>query len=153
MYACVYLHVHLYFTHTHTHAHTHTHICAYTCVSYRYICIYMQIYIPIITHKHTHQRGDCEMCYGVATISRLLKMYVSFAEYRLFNRALLQKRPVIWRSLLIVATPYCRTTVTPHIWAWVVSGKAWVLSGTRAGRTNIYTCMYLYLYTQIHAWQ
>ena len=29
-----------------------------------------------------------------------------FAEYRLFYRALLQKRPIISRSLLIVATPY-----------------------------------------------
>ena len=35
-----------------------------------------------------------------------LKWYVSFAEYRLFYRSLLQKRPVIWRSLLIEATPY-----------------------------------------------
>jgi len=35
-----------------------------------------------------------------------LKSYVSFAEYRLFYRALLQKRPMILRSLLIVATPY-----------------------------------------------
>jgi len=50
--------------------------------------------------------------YGVATISRLLKnymsllkLYVSFAEYGLFYRALLQKRPIILRSLLIVATP------------------------------------------------
>ena len=31
---------------------------------------------------------------------------VSFAKYRLFCRALLQKRPIILRSLLIVATPY-----------------------------------------------
>ena len=35
-----------------------------------------------------------------------LKLYVSFAEYGLFYRALLQKRPLILRSLLIVATPY-----------------------------------------------
>ena len=35
-----------------------------------------------------------------------LKSQVSFAEYRLFYRALLQKRPIILRSLLIVATPY-----------------------------------------------
>jgi len=35
-----------------------------------------------------------------------LKSYVSFAEYRLFYRALVQKRPTILRSLLIVATPY-----------------------------------------------
>ena len=33
------------------------------------------------------------------------KLYVSFAEYCLFYRALLQKRPIILRSLLIVATP------------------------------------------------
>jgi len=35
-----------------------------------------------------------------------LKLQVSFAEYCLFYRALLQKRPIILRSLLIVATPY-----------------------------------------------
>ena len=35
-----------------------------------------------------------------------LKWQVSFAEYRLFYRALLQKRPIILRSLLIEATPY-----------------------------------------------
>jgi len=34
-----------------------------------------------------------------------LKLWVFFAEYRLFYRALLQKRPVILRSLQIVATP------------------------------------------------
>ena len=49
--------------------------------------------------------------YGVATISRLLENYrsllqniVSFAEYSLFYRALLQKRPMILRSLLFEAT-------------------------------------------------
>jgi len=33
-------------------------------------------------------------------------IYVSFAEYSLFYRALLQKRPIISRSLQIVATTY-----------------------------------------------
>ena len=37
-----------------------------------------------------------------------LKLQVSLAEYSLFYRALLQKRPIILRSLLIVATPYLR---------------------------------------------
>jgi len=41
----------------------------------------------------------------VAQIRRLLKIVRLFAEYSLFYRALLQKRPVILRSLLIVATP------------------------------------------------
>jgi len=35
-----------------------------------------------------------------------LKLWVYFAEYRLFYRASLRKRPIILRGLLIVATPY-----------------------------------------------
>jgi hypothetical protein len=35
-----------------------------------------------------------------------LQNIVSFAEYRIFYRALLQKRPIIVRSILSVATPY-----------------------------------------------
>ena len=35
-----------------------------------------------------------------------LKLQVSFAEYRLFHKAVWQKRPIILRSLLIVATPH-----------------------------------------------
>jgi len=44
--------------------------------------------------------------YGVAMISRILKIKVSVAEYSLFYsyRALLQKRPICVRSLLTVAT-------------------------------------------------
>jgi len=35
-----------------------------------------------------------------------LEWHISFAEYSLFYRALLQKRPIIWRRTLVVATPY-----------------------------------------------
>jgi len=61
-----------------------------------------------------------------------LKLYDSFAEYRLFCRALLQKRPIILRSLLIVATEYhigishiSRAPLikyTPGV-AWIVAGE------------------------------
>jgi len=44
-----------------------------------------------------------------------LKLEVSFAEYRLFYRALLQKRPVILWSLLIEATPFVQRRQTPRI--------------------------------------
>jgi len=49
--------------------------------------------------------------HGVATICRLLKItgLFCFAEYRLLYRALLQKRAIILRSLLIVATSCCNT--------------------------------------------
>ena len=51
-------------------------------------------------NMHTREK------YGVAMISRLLKINVSFAEYSPFYRALLQKRPIFLGSLLIVATSY-----------------------------------------------
>jgi len=64
-----------------------------------------------------------------------LKLYVSFAEHSLFYRALLQKRRILLRSLLIVATPYpdimaclnepcvskrarCLCKKAPHLCAW-----------------------------------
>ena len=43
-----------------------------------------------------------------------LKLQVSFAEHSLFYRALLQKRPIILRSLLIVATPYVHLHTYPR---------------------------------------
>ena len=43
-----------------------------------------------------------------------LKLLVSFAEYSLFYRALLQKRPIILRSLLIVATTHVRMSQVMH---------------------------------------
>jgi len=49
-----------------------------------------------------------------------LKLHVSFAEYSLFYMALLQKRPIILRSLLIVATPYLilqhEAVIIPTLW-------------------------------------
>ena len=49
-------------------------------------------------------------------------MLVSFAEYSLCYSALLQKRPIILRSLLVVATPYHSypydTTEENDLWKW-----------------------------------
>ena len=45
------------------------------------------------------------VCMGWLRLVGSLQLQVSFAECRLFYRALLQRRPIILRSLLIVATP------------------------------------------------
>ena len=50
---------------------------------------------------HTHSF----LC-GVATVSRIDKLQVSSAEYRLFYGALLQKRPTTLSILLTEATPF-----------------------------------------------
>jgi len=61
---------------------------------------------PSLTHTHIHVHTILHSYMGWLRLVGSLKIYVSFAEYRLFYKALLQKRPIIQRSLLIVATPY-----------------------------------------------
>ena len=46
------------------------------------------------------------LCMGWLRSVGSIKLHVSLAEYRLFYRALLQKRPIILSVLLTVATPY-----------------------------------------------
>jgi len=55
--------------------------------------------------KKTLQKEGLTHDYGVATISRLLKIIGSFAKEPYKTDDILQKRPIILRSLLIVATP------------------------------------------------
>ena len=64
----------------------------------------------------------------------------SFAEYRLFYRAPLQKRPIILRSLLIVATSYAYTHTQTH-------------KGTHkhAQYTRTHTCTHTHTHTHKHA--
>jgi len=60
----------------------------------------------IISHTSMHYVTHMyESCMGWLALVGSLKLQASFAEYRLFHRALLQKRPIILRSLLFVATP------------------------------------------------
>ena len=64
--------------------------------------------------------------YGVARISRLLKITGLFSRYRLFYRALLQKRPIILSIVLTEATPWS------EIWrATCTSDSATVQSDSR----------------------
>jgi len=65
---------------------------------------------PLATNVSTF--SDIERVMGWLRLVGSLKLQVSFAEYRLFYRALLQKRPVILKSLLIVATPYVSDSLT-----------------------------------------
>jgi len=81
---------------------TQVSILIFTC-----ICVCMYIYVCIYACICLYQ--GCTECKGGAGMEWLrlvdsLKLYVSFAEYSLFYRALLQQRPIIFRSLLIEAT-------------------------------------------------
>ena len=67
-------------------------LCHLFVISLSFLCHLFVVYISSTYMGWLHVVGS-------------LKLQVSFAEYRLFYRALLQKRPTILRSLLIVATP------------------------------------------------
>ena len=84
------------------------------------ICIYTHhLHIFLFAHMYTNVRAPewkealcLFLCRPHSTHMKWLqlvgslKLQVSFSEYSLFYRALLQKRPIILRSLLIVANPY-----------------------------------------------
>ena len=79
----IFLSVH---THLHKYSLCHVYICNISSAMYIYVCT--------------------DMGMGWLRLVGSLKSYVSLTEYSLFYRALLQTRPIILRSLLIVATLY-----------------------------------------------
>ena len=59
--------------------------------------------IQVKSQNDMFHHAGCQHCLCCITS---FAEYVSFAEYRLFYRSLLQKRPIILSILLTVATPY-----------------------------------------------
>jgi len=139
IYICIYIYVYTYvYIHVFIYMYIYTYTYTYTYMyMYMYIYIYIYIYVYVYIYIHTHiyiyiyiyiysflfrRWHICPPLFILATIRTLLNiMDVSFAENSLFSRALLQKRLIILRSLLIVATPYsyfvcfmCKTTNPPH---------------------------------------
>jgi len=121
----MYMHTHTPFYDTYTflwiHMHAYTLLCAFfpeaTC-TYRYVYSYTSVCTRKHTclHLHTPLRYvfirtplKTKICMGWLRLVGSLKLQASFAEYCLFYRALLQKRPIILRSLLIIDTPYQRS--------------------------------------------
>ena len=78
--------------------------CIYVCVCF-FVCVYVCV----------GSAFDCISGMGWLRLVGSFKLWVSFAEYRLFYRVFLQKRPMILRSLLIVATLYVESAVIVYV--------------------------------------
>jgi len=102
MYRCMHM-----FTSIHMYTVWHNWVIHETWVIYMNAMTHSYLWNDLLIYTSTESLLCSSISYGVATISRLLKFIRLFAEYRLFNGALLQKGPIILKSLLIVATPYC----------------------------------------------
>ena len=75
----------------------------YMCIyAYMHTCIYANIYMYA---QLTQTIYIAEVTMGWLRSVGSIKLHVSFAEYPLFCRALLQKRPIILSILLTKATP------------------------------------------------
>ena len=75
-----------------------------------------------------------------------LKFQVSFAEHCLFYRALLQKRPMILRSLLIVATTYIQNTCAMCATTYIVASWQtcqWVMAHMHYAVESWHTCQWV----------
>jgi len=79
-----------------------------------YIYIYTHLYIYVYIHVyHTHMNVHIQPC-SVHSICTYIYVYIlmihvmgmGWLRLYIFYRALLQKRPIILRRILIVATPY-----------------------------------------------
>ena len=84
-----------------------------------FICLPWRIPTSIMTNPYVWHDSSIRWHDGLIRLSWTPALDALQDEmYSLFCRALLQKRPIIWRSLLIVATPY-------HTWSLV-----WLLQNT-----------------------
>jgi len=84
--------------------------------THAYVTCLMHMWHDTFKTRNEPRAWDLCVAWSIQTSTR----HVSFAEYRLFYRALLQKRPIISRSLLVEATQY-------HIWTSQITYETGVL--------------------------
>ena len=110
------------------HVYVFVYVCACVCMCVRvrvYVCACVCVCVYVCARVSDEGRSQCppsflipyrkigvlSIRYGGATISRLLKIIRLFCKRAQYKRdGILHKRPVILRSLLIIATPYIRHT-------------------------------------------
>jgi len=101
------------------------------CHMYMFVYKYIRIQICFDTCMCVYIQKQSQEHMGWLRLAGSLRLQVSFAECSLFYRALLQKRPIILRSLLTEATPYQYISVCIYICI------------------QIYMCAYKYIYIQM----
>ena len=111
IYTCIH-----WYTHTYMYVYIYIHIYTYI---YMYVCIRWYLFERVRVCVSVGVRV-CACVYsniyiGWLTLVGSIKLYVSFAEYSLFYRGVLQKRPIISSILLTKATQKHLTCV----YTWV----------------------------------
>ena len=152
------------------------HKCSFTrTYVYSFVCINMcnSIYICIQTYIYTILcAGNINGArYRVATMSRRLKIVGLFCRIQSLYRALLQKKPMITRSLLLVASPYAilcisiyesvrtytctYTRIIMYVYIRTILRTSHCNPGSDLVKVYKHTYMYtyIYIYIRIHIFQ
>jgi len=92
-------HIHAYIFFTHTRKHLQSHILSHT-HKITHSRTYIHAYLFTYTCEVNHAKHILHTCTHMGWLRSVgsIELYVSFAEYRLFYRALLQKRLLSYRS-------------------------------------------------------
>jgi len=141
-------------------------LCVYV---YMYICMcihiysiwyavrdmYIYIYIFMFTHVYIYMsHATYIQCIYIERESiwhiTYLKLQVSFAECRLFYRALLQKRPIILRSLLNSMWYVRHDLFSSVAWLYHICAHAAPRAGSQSALC-VYVYMYICTYIHIHS--
>ena len=111
--------IHSYYKSFHTWDHSVKELCRFTChcvIPHQIPCEYVMSYV--LQWALVCCSACCSMQYipmGWLQSVGSIKLQVSFSEYCLFYRALLQKRPIIFSILLTKATPYQKCDIISHV--------------------------------------
>ena len=135
-------------THAHTHTHTHTHTQTHTnhWAIRIYICIYVyMMYIYIYEHICMYRRTTIPSANRRNPLVGSLKIWVSFTEYHLLHRALLQKRHVFLGSLLTIGLDIHMYTCIYHIHLHL-----YIHMYTCIHDINLHKCTYMYVQEDGH---
>jgi len=127
------------YTCIYTYIYTCIHICIYTCM---YTYEYVQIHVPMATSM------------GWLRLVGSLKLQVSFAKEPYKRDYVLQKRPIILRRLLIVATPYlylCKCIMNIYTHRYIYTNIFVCIHICICTCICIFTCIHTY-YIYIHAY-
>jgi len=99
---------------TYIYVYIHIYLFIHVSVYHLYIrCIYM--YVQISSNALSDILTSTCICIGWLWSVGSIKLYFFFAEYRLFDRALLQKRTIILSILLTEATPFQKICIYKHM--------------------------------------
>ena len=117
-----------------------------------FICVLLLMTASRVWNDMTH----LHVWHSVASMGWLrlvgsLKLYVSFAEYRLCYRSLVQKRLIILRSLLLAATLYPIVRILA-LRSGIVRRNLYLYSpgNNQDTRENTYIYIFIYIYTYIY---